>query len=232
MPREITFTKKDVIQAAFELVQEHGLETLSARRVAEHLGSSTTPVYSCFASMQELEMAVIKKIRDLMIAYTEKPYTDRSDLNMGIGVVLFARDNPKFFSTLFLEGNQFKQVTDEIFESCDKRLKQDPEYDRMSDTERKRLLHKLEIFSHGLASRACVGLLEKDSDEDIIFILWEMGRAFIHDAFMNIKGRAGSLQKHRHPHDGFGVVDFKTWKKKHYKHKKNNKIEGGKNGDR
>ena len=51
MPPKVTFTKEDVIQAAFEIVQKRGVKLFTARRIAKKLKSSTAPVYSHFKSM-------------------------------------------------------------------------------------------------------------------------------------------------------------------------------------
>ena len=56
--RKTVFTREDVIAAGLKVMARDGLSQLSARRVADELNSSTAPVYSNFASMEELADAV------------------------------------------------------------------------------------------------------------------------------------------------------------------------------
>ena len=108
MPPKTTFTKKDVIDAAMAIVIEHGLKELTTRKVAEKLGSSPAPVYSCFQSKFELEKEVIKTIKDLLYQYSKNNYTEFYTLNMAVGLVLFARDYSQLFKSLFLENNEWQ----------------------------------------------------------------------------------------------------------------------------
>ncbi len=52
MVRKSVFSREEIIQAGFDLVDKQGLEQLTARNVAEEIGSSTAPVYSNFNNME------------------------------------------------------------------------------------------------------------------------------------------------------------------------------------
>ena len=54
MARKTTFSREDVEQAAMEILEAEGAAAVTARRVADALGASTAPVYSNYASMEEL----------------------------------------------------------------------------------------------------------------------------------------------------------------------------------
>ena len=105
MPPKAKFSKEEIVQAAFNIVQQKGLPALTARRVARNLKSSTAPVYSYFQSMNQLEREVIAEAVDMLHQYTLRPYTDRVFLNMGTGIAIFARDQSNLFRALFLEKN-------------------------------------------------------------------------------------------------------------------------------
>jgi AcrR family transcriptional regulator len=181
-PKEIVFTKEQVVNAAFDVVREQGIGALSARKVAEHLGSSTAPVYSWFSSMHELGEAVARKTHDLLLEYTRKPYTPRVDLNIGVGIVLFARDHPKLFTTVHTEGKEAYDADNELQEYLLKQLKPLSDYQNMTDEDIRTLFNKFKIFSHGLALLACSHQLPYDSDDFIIYIFWECGEELIEAA--------------------------------------------------
>ena len=179
MPPKTKFTKKDVVQAAFKLVQDEGIKELTARNIAARLSSSTAPVYSCFKSMTELKREVIKKAKSLLIKYTEKPYTNMVFLNMGTGVAVFARDHKNLFRAMFLERDDFKDIVDEILVTLQKAMAKEPMFNNMPEVKRKALLGKMYIFTHGLGALICVGLIKNSSEEHIIRTLREVGRAVI-----------------------------------------------------
>ena len=175
MPPKTRFTREDVLTAAFELVQSEGVKELSTRKVAERLNSSTAPIYSSFGSMTELEKEIILKVRDLLLEYTKRDYTSIAFLNMGVGFVVFGRDQPMLFSSLFLEGNRFKEVVRAFNVSLEERLPGLPVLEGLNEEERKLVLKKMATYSIGLATLACTGLLDDDSDERIIYEMNAMG---------------------------------------------------------
>ncbi|MBO5790241.1 MAG: TetR/AcrR family transcriptional regulator, partial [Clostridia bacterium] len=61
MPPKVKITKEEIVEAAMRIVRECGDEALNARNIAASLGCSTQPVFSNFATMAELRLAVIKK---------------------------------------------------------------------------------------------------------------------------------------------------------------------------
>ena len=178
-PKEISYTRDQIVQAAFDIVKKDGRDALSARRVAERLGSSTAPVYSYFSSMQELEQAVEKRVHDLLLEYSTRPYTPRVDLNIGVGVVLFARDHPRFFVAYHIEEGKTDDAEAEISEHMMQQMKKFPVYDKITDEDMRSLFSKLKIFSHGLGLLACSKRLPYDDDDYIIYMFWELGEELI-----------------------------------------------------
>ena len=186
MPPPITFTKNDVLNAAFAIVVEHGFYELSTRKVAEKLGSSPAPVYSCFNSKMGLEREVLKKIKCLLFQYATKDYTESYPLNMAVGLVLFARDYRQLFSSLFLQGNDFKNIFQEFNNSHIERMGKDERFSHLSHEEQEKLLSRLWIFTYGFANLASAGLIEKNSEEHVIRTLREVALLFIEAALMRI----------------------------------------------
>ena len=61
MPPKIKVTKDDIISAAVEIIRSKGAQAINARAVAAELNCSTQPVYSNFATIDELRLAVVDK---------------------------------------------------------------------------------------------------------------------------------------------------------------------------
>ena len=188
MPPKVIFNKSQIIDSSLKIVKEKGFKQLSAREVARELISSTRPVYENFQSMDELKKTVLQKIVDLLYEYVTRQYTKNAFLNTGVGYVLYARDHREFFKVIFLEDNDASGLIDEMLKKLDKEIvKKVPELKKLSHTERKDLLRKGWIYTHGFAVMVFSGYIKNNSDAYIIKMLSEAGTIFIEDA----------LRKHR-----------------------------------
>ncbi|MEN8222602.1 MAG: TetR family transcriptional regulator [Acidobacteriota bacterium] len=175
MTPEIRFGREDILNAALDIANREGLDKLSVRRIAGELGCSTTPVYFNFRSMPELETSLIGRVIDILVSFTEKKYTDNLFLNIGVGIVFFARQYRKLYRILFLESDRFKEMLERFHDSTDQQMKKDQLSQLVSDEERKDILGKMWIFTHGLATLISTGYLENESDEFIINMLGRTG---------------------------------------------------------
>jgi len=104
MPRKNLFTKDIFINAAFKILREKGRDKLSARSLARELKCSTMPVYSYLKSMKTLVNDLEEKAIDLMLTYQTTSSTGQPFLDMGLGYVLFARNEKNLFRFLFMGG--------------------------------------------------------------------------------------------------------------------------------
>jgi AcrR family transcriptional regulator len=174
-----SITKEEISKAAFTIVRQEGMSSLTARNVAKKLGISTRPVYSHFSSMKDLKKEAMRKARELMLAYVAKPYTNCVFLNMGTGATFFARDHKALYKLLFMENRDFKDLVNEFHMDLRRQMKKDERFIRMTQRGRDDMLNKMWIFTHGLASFICVGLIEDDSDHFIIETMDEVGSAVV-----------------------------------------------------
>jgi AcrR family transcriptional regulator len=65
-PRIMQFSRDEIIEAAFALVREQGVEGFSVQAVARAIGGSTMPIYSHFANVRDLEEAICMKALELL----------------------------------------------------------------------------------------------------------------------------------------------------------------------
>ena len=52
------FTKEEMVAAALRVVREKGIDGLTAKTMADALGTSTQPVFTCFGSMDGVRQEV------------------------------------------------------------------------------------------------------------------------------------------------------------------------------
>ncbi len=179
MPPKIEFPPAAQLEAALNLVNDLGIEKLTARNLAKRMNSSVAPLYRCFRSMNELKYNVMLRVRDMLIEYTRRQYSDHIFLDMVTGIVLFARDFPNLYEALFLKGNEFQDILIQFLESLRDRIPEDEQIPDLSEERRFELMQKMWIFTHGLASLMCAGLLEDRSDDFVIRYLSEAAEAIV-----------------------------------------------------
>ena len=176
MPPRKQFPSDAVVEAGFQVLRKKGSKGLTSRNVARRLKASSMPVYSSFGSMRKFETAVIGKVRDLLLEYTSRPYTELLFLNMGVGLATFARDEPTLYRAMFLERGDFREIIDELLATLCDRLGDDPKFSDMPHDNRMALLTKMWIYTHGLSALICVGVMEDTSDAFIISSLRAVGK--------------------------------------------------------
>lgn len=104
MPPKVKTTKEMVINAAFEITREDGIEAVNAKSVANYLKCSTQPVMYNFATIEELKLAVFDKAFAYMKEQVVFPKGKRSEYPMrevGLDYISFARGEPNLFQLLF-----------------------------------------------------------------------------------------------------------------------------------
>ncbi len=182
MPPKAVFNREDIISTAFEIVRKSGFGEFSARKIADELHSSTAPVYSYFSSMDELRSEVLDRAENLMLEYTMKSYTKSVFLNMGTGLVLFAQENRELFRALLLESSDTKALLEKFFSSITSELDRDELVSLLPAKERREVMNRMAIFTHGFASLVCVGLISEVSKNTAIKTMYNMGRDVINIA--------------------------------------------------
>ena len=182
MVRKIQFSQEDVIQAAFLVVKNRGIDQLTARNVAHELGSSTAPVYSNFANMEDLESAAFAKATEKLLEYATRPHTDNPFLNIGIGVLEFAWDCPLWYYAFSVKHSQGHDHFLRLSEKFLERMAEIPEMEPIRPPERAILLHKMAIFTHGLAWDICQGNFPHDGLPSGFQLMEEVGNILTKDA--------------------------------------------------
>ena len=179
MTQRTTFTREMVVEAAFALTRQSGWSNVTARTIAQKLGSSTMPLYSSLKSMVEIEKEVRKKGQELMQEYQRRPFAEERLLSSAIGYVVFARDEPNLFRFLFVDRPVVVEDSRELGQARDVRdlggvvdLA-----DQASTALQDPLVLKSWIFTHGLASLISGGVIDL-TNERISELLIDAGTGF------------------------------------------------------
>jgi AcrR family transcriptional regulator len=159
MARKTTFTAQDVESAAMALLEAEGVKAVTARRVADAMGASTAPVYSNYASMEELLAVLLGRASERIVAYCRRPWTEDQFLNMGVGFVRFAIEHPQLFRALYLDsGAAHAQDDEHIFEALRRDLDGHPGLGELPADHKDELLFQASIYTLGIATTVVTGM--------------------------------------------------------------------------
>lgn len=157
MPPRIAFDREKILNTALEILKNDGEEALTARSIAARMGGSTRPIYREFASIEELDRAVLPLAASfatetiLEAGKSEEPF-----LGIGIGYLAFAREYPGLFRYLFLSGGirLSREMPGDQMQQFLVRMKRDPHLKGIPEERLSQLLADMWTFTQGLNSMA------------------------------------------------------------------------------
>lgn len=152
--RKKTILKEDILKAAYKLVTKEGLNSLTARNIAQKMNCSTQPIYLEFANMEELKDAVVAEMeRYVYHAVLPKETTSTPLMDACVNYILFAKNEKFFFRTLYLEGEvDIEMLHDISYEYFNEMLPTDELSVSTTNEQKKELFKTVWPFVYGTAS--------------------------------------------------------------------------------
>ncbi len=114
MPPKVKITKEDIIKTAVELVREGGEQGINARAIAAALGCSTQPIFSNFATMEELQKATITEAYEIYLDFIKREAENGEYpkyKSFGMAYIRFAKEEKELFKLLFMCDRHGKELT-------------------------------------------------------------------------------------------------------------------------
>ena len=103
MPPKPKFKREEIIAAAVDVTRESGIGAVSAREIAAHLGTSTRPIFTYFATMEELKQEIANTAEAILRRYvTDGLNTAIPFFGLGVNYIQFALDEPELYRLLYL----------------------------------------------------------------------------------------------------------------------------------
>lgn len=167
MPPLRKFKKEDIIQTAYEIVKEEGMESINSRRIAKELNCSVQPIFHNFSTMEELYQAIYEKIAQTYQTYMMKALDSVTPYkSFGLSYIAFAKQYPEFFRILFMQKTDLKAdnyiMADKISDTI---IKSGQNFTGLSYEEQKKFHIKVWIFTHGIACLVATHTVQFDEEE-------------------------------------------------------------------
>lgn len=122
MPKQ-RITKEMVVDAAFEIARNDGMDQVMVKNIAGRIGCSVQPVYSYCTNMEGLKRAVVERTRRFIKEYIAA-HIDRDDLfrSTGRAYIRLAGEEPQLFKIFILCQRENVASLDDLY-----RMESDPQ---------------------------------------------------------------------------------------------------------
>ena len=165
MPPKAKFTKEQITKAALGVVSEKGAQALTAKELGAALGTSTTPIFTVFNSMQEVQDAVMLAAMERFEEYAHKSaHLEPVFKQVGMQMIMFAKEEPKLYQLIFMSAISEAQTFDDIYghlgsvaDECLDVLQKD--YDLSKDNA-KTLFEHVWIHTFGIGALCATGVCD------------------------------------------------------------------------
>ena len=184
MPPKVKVTKEDIINAAVDIVRKSGAQAINARTIAAVLNCSTQPVFSNFATMDELRLAVVEKADIMCQAYMRREVESGAfpayKAN-GMAYIRFAKEEKELFKLLYMRDRSGESVP-ETTEQTDKMESIVHNNTGLGGVEAKLFHFEMWAYVHGIATMFATGYLDLD---------WELVSKMLTDSYQGLRKQYG-----------------------------------------
>ena len=117
MPKQ-RITKEMVVNAAFEIARNDGMEQVMVKTIAEKIGCSVQPIYSYCKNMEGLRQDVTQKVSSFIGEYVQT-HIDKDDIfgSTGRTYIQLAKEEPNLFKIFILHKRNGISSLDDLYQS-------------------------------------------------------------------------------------------------------------------
>lgn len=115
MPPRKKFAREEIINEAFEMAREKGIESVVARELGKRLGTSSSPIFTAFKNMEEVQ----QEVRALALKEFESCVNDALNFTpafkyVGMKMIEFAMREPKLFQLIYMREREVSRTYEEM----------------------------------------------------------------------------------------------------------------------
>lgn len=180
MPPKIKTSKEEIINAAVELTRASGEQAINARTLASVLNCSTQPIFSNFATMDELRLAVVAKADEIFRAYMEQEI--RREIYpaykaTGMAYIRFAKEERELFKLLYMRDRSTEVISEDS--EIDHQMEHIVHQQTGLEGDTMKLFHlEMWAYVHGIATMFATGYLDLE---------WELVSKMLTDSYQGLR---------------------------------------------
>lgn len=170
MPPKPKYTKQQIVAAALDIVSRRGKDALTAKELGKALKTSTTPIFTVFSSMQEVQDAVKAAAIARFESFTHRSAGDMPAFKrVGMQMISFAKAEPRLFQLLFMSADSSGSPFDDhyarlggVADECLSAIREDY---GLSEKSAKTLFEHVWIHTYGIGALCATGMCDFPDDE-------------------------------------------------------------------
>ena len=170
MPPQVKVSKDKILSTAFEMTRESGFESVTARKLAERLSSSTQPIFRVYENMDALKRDVFFLGVDMFSSYMLENIGQKDPiyLSLGMSYIQIAKKEQNLFKLIAaIEDFQADDIKEFLLRGdVSEYLDSLPDTETFSNERKRELFMAVWYITHGIATLV-VSNRTSLSDEEI-----------------------------------------------------------------
>lgn len=116
MARSVKIKQDMIVNTAFQMTKQEGIEQVTARKLAAKAECSTQPIFRYYANMDELYQELFRMAHSFYTFYYERVPKEHSEpfVNLAYAYIQFAREEKHLFRFLFFPSHSYGKTAYEI----------------------------------------------------------------------------------------------------------------------
>lgn len=170
MPRKAQYSKEDIVAAALGVAAKKGMDGLTAKELGAALGTSTSPIFTVFDSMHQVQVEVRRAAMAQFESYADKvKHITPAFKQAGMQMIRFALEEPNLYRLCFMTGGgqitHFREIYDLLGESAPKCIALIRHDYGLTEQEAEALFEHVWIYTYGIGALCATGMCQFSEEE-------------------------------------------------------------------
>lgn len=185
MARKKEIFKQQILEVAYKMAIENGVDSLTARKVAEAADCSTQPIYLEFKNMNDLRHQVLEMIQEkLKSSVFEESFVGDPLIDLELSYIYFAAKHPQLFRAMYVEGKfGSANISEFSMEIGLRKLEESYPENDFSEDKKRNIVTGSWIIATGIGALVATGMIEINQDQMVEIISAQINDFILNDRF-------------------------------------------------
>lgn len=111
MPPKAKYSREEILKKAFEIARKKGIDAVVARDLGKELGTSSSPIFTAFKNMEELQAEVRKMALQEFESYVRDALNFTPAFKyVGMKMIEFAMREPNLFQLVYMREHDERET--------------------------------------------------------------------------------------------------------------------------
>lgn len=185
MARKKEIFKQQILEVAYKMAIENGVDSLTARKVAEAADCSTQPIYLEFKNMNDLRHQVLEMIQEkIKSSVFEESFVGDPLIDLELSYIYFAAKHPQLFRAMYVEGKfGSANISEFSMEIGLRKLEESYPENDFSEDKKRNIVTGSWIIATGIGALVATGMIEINQDQMVEILSAQINDFILNDRF-------------------------------------------------